>query len=169
MSGGMQTLIHQWKFEGKTQLSAVLASLLVKHLTIGKKPDYLIPVTSHWRRRWSRGFDQTWLLSNNLSYLTGIRTVQGLKRIRLGKRQHQLSRQDRKGNVQGVFAATKRFNGGHIALIDDVITTGATVEAATRALLNAGADSVEIWCLARTPAPLITPYTAAAHRTIQAI
>ncbi len=157
MSGGMQQLIHQWKFEGKTQLSTTLASLLIKRLVSDQQPEYLIPVASHWRRRWARGFDQTWLLSNNLSHLTGIKTLPALKRARLGERQHQLSRQGRDNNMRSGFVTSRRFNGEHVALIDDVITTGATVNAATHALRRAGAGSIEVWCLARTPAPALKP------------
>lgn len=218
MTGPVQQLIHQWKFEGHTTLSPVLAALLAKHLirlqkveadtlkvntllglanhhavpqarpssatSLGTEdpgyaaedlphasaaadsaaqsspvaaehliPKYLVPIPSHWRRRWHRGFDQTWLLANNLTRLCGIPVVQGLRRTRFATAQHQLSRYERTANMQDAFAAQIRLTGGHIALIDDVVTTGATATAATQALLAAGADSVEVWCLARTPAP----------------
>jgi len=162
MTGPMQQLIHQWKFEGQTTLSTMLAALLIKHL-MGQDsprkadhltPRYIVPIPSHWRRRWHRGFDQTWLLANNLAQLCGIPVLRGLRRTRFATAQHQLSRRERAVNMHHAFTTKCQLLGGHIVLVDDVVTTGATATAATQALLAAGADSVEVWCLARTPAPV---------------
>ena len=67
--------------------------------------------------------------------------------------QLRLGRRERQVNLEGAFHATRRWQGEHVAIVDDVMTTGATVEALARAVKDAGAGRVTAWVVARTPEP----------------
>lgn len=115
-------------------------------------PDLIVPVPLHvWRQR-SRGFNQAQLLALQLGSTVGIEVNdQILRRVRYTKPQVDLSPHERKENVWEAFTAElggamgKRF-----LLLDDVLTTGATMASAANALLEAGARNVSAYCLART-------------------
>lgn len=114
-------------------------------------PDLIIPIPLHVRRLRSRGFNQAQLLAFQLGPAVGIRiNDRALQRMRHTKPQIGLSPSERKRNVQEAFTAepdaVKKKN---ILLIDDVLTTGATMISASGSLLEAGAKSVSAYCLAR--------------------
>jgi predicted amidophosphoribosyltransferase len=67
--------------------------------------------------------------------------------------QHELDRRRRLANLRGAFACARRFHGEHVAIVDDVVTTGATSETLARVLKETGAARVSVWAVARTPAP----------------
>ena len=115
----------------------------------------LVPIPTQWRRQMSRGFDHTWLLAQAIRSRHAGRIVvrPWLRNLRYRPPQHGLDRKKRLTGAQGRFRAHPKLAGHHITLIDDVITTGATVTGAASALRLAGARSVDVWCLARTPAP----------------
>jgi ComF family protein len=115
--------------------------------------DILVPVPlSRWRLLW-RQFNQAALLSRELSRQTGIAMDPLiLKRIRATRSQVGMTRDQRRRNVAGAFRvkqpARRRLNGKTVLLLDDVITTGATVEACARVLKRAGAARVNVLALA---------------------
>ena len=165
MRTGIRDLIHLWKFQNRPHLSPLLADLLVKSLPAAcqnsSDPEYaasqrmLVPVPTQWRRQVSRGFDHTWLLAQAIRSRHAERIVvrPWLRNLRYRPPQHELDRKKRLSGAQDRFRAHPKVAGHHITLIDDVMTTGATVRGAASALRLAGARSVEVWCLARTPAP----------------
>jgi ComF family protein len=140
-------LIHRWKYRREHHLTDLFARLLLR----SQPPpavDLLVPVPLHWRRRWQRGFNQSELLLANTP-------VDGrmLLRNRATAPQSGMDARQRAGNLQGAFTVRGPCDNLRLAVVDDVLTTGATATAVANALQTAGAVRVEIWCLARTPAP----------------
>ena len=116
--------------------------------------DVLVPVPLHWRRAWGRRYNQSGALARVIERLTGVRMApEALRRIRPTEQQIGLSRTQRASNVQGAFkVATDRQSliaGRRVVLVDDVLTSGATVDACARALLRAKAASVDVLVFAR--------------------
>lgn len=117
-----------------------------------KPPDLIVPVPLHWRRRFIRGFNQSQWLANYLGRQLNINVDNTLlTRTRNTPPQQQLRRKQRQKNLKGAFQVKRPVEGQHIALIDDVVTTGSTVSELARLLKKSGASRVDIWCLARTP------------------
>jgi ComF family protein len=149
-------LIHRWKFGGEYQLSTLLASLWLDRTPAPTPVDALVPVPLHWRRRWYRGYNQSALLASELKrqchVLGGTQIAAGLlRRIRATAPQSGQSARERRRNLRGVFTVRRACDNLRLAVVDDVLTTGATAAEAAAALRNAGAGHIEIWCLARTP------------------
>ena len=124
--------------------------------------DALVPVPLHWRRRWARRYNQSAVLSRAISAICGVPiTHGGLKRIRATPQQVGRSRTERADNVQGAFLVPPDHKvevaGRRLVLVDDVLTSGATVDACTRALLRAGAAQVDVLVFARVVAPARSP------------
>ena len=106
----------------------------------------------------ARGYDQAWELARRLGRRFGVPAHARLLERRFdGQPQARLSRAQRLRNLQGAFAVTPsaaaRVAGRHLALVDDVMTTGATAREAARTLLQAGAARIDLWLVARTPPP----------------
>lgn len=154
----MAFLMHRWKFQGEKQLTAVLADLWLSTWEGCPNIDLIVPVPLHWRRLWHRGFNQAELLARKIQAIapdlhnTKI-DVRLVTRTKATESQSRLGSTGRSNNLNCVFGSRKKCAGKRIAIVDDVMTTGSTAEALSKCLLNAGAASVEIWCIARTPAP----------------
>lgn len=116
--------------------------------------DLLVPVPLHWTRLFQRRFNQSALLAHAIAGLSDVSLgVDLLVRLRRTPPQGRLGRLARRGNVQGAFALRpgreESIAGQKILLIDDVMTTGATIEACAKTLLDAGAARVDVLTLAR--------------------
>jgi ComF family protein len=116
--------------------------------------DLLVPVPLHWRRGWSRRFNQSGALARVIERQTGVKMAsEALRRVRPTEQQVGLSRAQRASNVQGAFrvAPDRKADiaGRRVVLIDDVLTSGATVDACARALLRARAAQVDVLVFAR--------------------
>jgi len=148
-------LIAHFKYGGRLAYGRLLSSELLCRLRRESQlnADLIAPVPLHWRRRWSRGFNQAEIIGDELSRALRVPLrVDLLARTRSTPPQQSLSASQRRMNLRGAFAlATAAPLDRHIALVDDVVTTGATVGEISRLLLDAGARSVQVWCLARTP------------------
>ncbi|KZX58214.1 hypothetical protein A3709_01740 [Halioglobus sp. HI00S01] len=148
-------LIQRWKFQRQSGFTRLLATLWLEHAQV-TPPDLLVPIPLHWRRQLTRGYNQAELLARAItaqsSSLQRTRIdTHLLYRHRATAAQSAMDAQARTRNLRGAFTVRRRCDSLRIALIDDVMTTGATAEAAATALLDAGARQVDIWCLARTP------------------
>ena len=114
--------------------------------------DLIIPVPLHWIKEYSRGFNQAELIGRKISDKFNIPLSKtSLKRIRATPSQIGLSLKERTNNVKGAFSArsSQELSGKRILLVDDVMTTGATVNECSRILLQAGAREVFVYTLAR--------------------
>ncbi len=153
----VNSLIHQLKHaHGCHWVASLCAPLLARvRETYGEAlPGHIVAVPIHWRRRIWRGYNQSALLASHLSRELTIPCANWIKKRHRTTPQRELKREQRLQNLRGSFVCQKRLNGGHIAVVDDVLTTGATAECVAHALKDAGADRVDIWSVARTPKPL---------------
>jgi ComF family protein len=159
----ISTFLKQFKFTADMHVLPLLSHLLVnavrQDIETHGAPDLVLPVPIHWWRLVRRGFNHAELLAKDLSSHPSIHPCQlqvkpsWCKKIRLTAAQHDLGLAQRKSNLAGVFSCDDRVAGLSVAIVDDVITTGATAENVSCALLAAGAQQVRVWCLARTPNP----------------
>jgi ComF family protein len=150
-----RTLVHALKYQDRTDLAPAMGGWMAR---AGREllvdADALVPVPLHWRRGWSRRYNQSGALARIIERQSGVKVaVEALRRVRPTEQQVGLSRSLRASNVQGAFKVTAD-RGGDIAgrrvvLIDDVLTSGATVDACARALLRARAASVDVLVFAR--------------------
>lgn len=144
--------INQLKHKGKFDSLPLMAEALVSRISAASDPPELITsVPLHWTTTLRRGFNQSELIGRLLAKRTKLpyRTVAG-KRIRTSKQQ-TLSRRERLNNLKQAFSLRCDVADKHIALVDDVVTTGATAETLARLLKKHGARRVDVWALARTP------------------
>lgn len=146
--GAVQALAHSLKYDGFTTVGIVLGEKLGEVMNArGVKGDLLIPVPLHSIKRRERGFNQAERIAAGISRMTGIPSkARSLRRTRHTQTQTKLGLEERKQNVAGAFEVEDHtrplINGAVCILVDDVITTGATITACGEALLKHGAPSV---------------------------
>ncbi|MBM3307459.1 MAG: ComF family protein [Candidatus Eisenbacteria bacterium] len=141
--GPARALVHALKYQGRRGVADTLAAIigpLVANLP-GAGVDAIVPVPLHPVRLRERGFNQTDLIAGGLARFAGapVQTA-WLRRARPTRTQTDLSRADRIRNVRGAFAAGRALQGTRLLLLDDVVTTGATLASAASALRRAGAS-----------------------------
>ncbi|HWP15662.1 MAG TPA: ComF family protein [Xanthobacteraceae bacterium] len=148
-------VVHAFKYGDRLDLAPLLGGWMVR---AGKElfedADALVPVPLHWRRLWSRRFNQSAALAQAISRATAIPVAHtALRRVKATAQQVGLSRAERATNVQGAFRAEHGAKadvaGRRVIVIDDVLTSGATSDACARALLRAGAAQVDVLVFAR--------------------
>jgi len=151
--GSLRKLIQLFKYYGMKPLGNPLASLLCRALPSEpiERHDAAVAMPLHWRRRWSRGFNQSEILARIVAKQRGIAMIDGVKRIRATATQAGLSHRTRRKNVAGAFRVSRKTKlaGKRILLIDDVMTTGSTAAACASAMKDAGAASVTLLTVAR--------------------
>jgi ComF family protein len=150
----LDRLIQRFKFSGQLAAAPLLAGLVRTTLERqAAKVDVIVAMPLSGTRLRERGFNQSLELARLLSHDTGIPlSVQGCVRIRHSQAQSDLPLAERVRNVRGAFACTQDFSGQSVAVVDDVLTTGATLDEVASVLRRAGAVRVEGWVVARTPA-----------------
>jgi ComF family protein len=142
---------HRLAYLGR-HLAAIIAGAAASELAVG---DLVTAVPLHWRRQLARGFNQAFEIAQPLARHLGIEQRRTLRRTRATQPQAELSRAHRHLNPTGAFRARgdARVGGRTILLVDDVMTTGATLHAAAAALKAAGARTVVAVVAGRTPPP----------------
>lgn len=141
------SLIHALKYQGKKSLAKIFGRSMTGLLNsdpILKQADALVPIPLHPARKRERGFNQAELLGLEISNQTGIPILKALKRKKNTKSQITLDPKERIANLQGAFIIRdkKMVINKRLILIDDVITTGATISSAAQVLQNAGVKEV---------------------------
>lgn len=160
----LNDMIHQFKEQTDIATGEFLTVQLLTHIKQTYKSDSLpqriIAVPMHWKKQLKRGFNQADIIAQYSSKTLGIKVIQPIKKCASTANQHQLNKRQRQHNLQNSFVLTKKSyialaGIDHIALIDDVVTTGATANILANILKKAGVKRVDIWALARTPSPSI--------------
>ena len=157
----IDTLITRFKHGGQWPLGRLMAEALGQWLSHRfaedlPRPDRLLPVPMARRRLRQRGFNQAGMLARWLAGQLDIPNDETLlQRTRDTPAQKALDAKARKGNLRQAFSLSRDISleGLHLALVDDVLTTGATAQALASLLLRSGARRVDVYCLARTPKP----------------
>ncbi|MFJ7285854.1 ComF family protein [Pseudomonas sp. NPDC099000] len=157
----VDTLITRFKHSAKWPFGRLLGELLAQFLQHRfdedlDRPDALVPVPLAAKRLRQRGFNQAAMLARWLSSSLDIPCDEKLLlRIQDTSAQQDLNADARKKNLRNAFALVSgaSIKGRHLAIVDDVLTTGATAQALARLLMEAGAARVDVYCLARTPKP----------------
>ncbi len=153
--GVVRDCLHRFKYERhyylRHQLANWLADAWQDERLRSPSVDYLVPVPLHNARRREREFNQADVLAELLSRRTGTRLLRCLRRIRYTTTQTQLDRHERMENLRGAFRVTQasRVQNRHLVLVDDVLTTGSTVDECARMLREAGAASIRVITVAR--------------------
>ncbi len=150
----LDRIIQMFKYHGALAFGRVLGTLLARHLQAGanarRAPQALIPVPLHPARHRERGFNQALELARPVSEMLDIRIDDGLcRRVRDTRDQTELDARERRKNIRRAFALTRDPVVEHVALIDDVLTTGSTTAELARTLKRAGVKTVEVWAVAR--------------------
>jgi ComF family protein len=150
--GSVREAVHALKFGGRRSLARPLGDLIGEQCAgaLTERLDALVPVPLARPRQRERGFNQAALLAERLGERLGVRVRPGwLVRLRATAPQTDLAADARRANVAGAFAAAPAVAGAHVAIVDDVVTTGATVAECARALRAAGARRVGALAVAR--------------------
>lgn len=158
-----RTLVHALKYQDRVDLAPIMGRWMARagHELV-ERADVIVPVPLHWRRGWSRRYNQSGHLAKAIADVSGLPLEPWLlKRVRQTAQQIGLSKSERAANVQGAFAVPADYrshvHGRRILLIDDVLTSGSTVDTCTRALLRARAAEVEVLVFARVVEPFGNP------------
>ena len=148
--GALRDAIHRFKYDRESRLAAPLAATFAPPPGDPRDWDVVVPVPLHRSRLRRRGFNQSALIARRVS--CALRRDAGcrvLERTRATRPQVGLSATDRADNVRGAFAVRQPCRGARVLLVDDVVTTGATLAECARILRGAGAASVDAWSVAR--------------------
>lgn len=152
--GPTASALTAMKFGRLDFLSRVLVEAGRRHVADDLPPvDVVVPVPLHWLRRWSRGYDQARLIADAVADSLDAPVLPALKRVRWTAVQSTLDEADRQRNLNRAFDLRRRADveGVDVLLVDDVLTTGATLDAAAAPLKKAGARKVHALTVARTP------------------
>lgn len=150
-AGLLPRLINHFKHHGHTGVGRQLNLALRNRANRKPLPDVFTPVPLHWRGLMTRGFNQAEVLSQQLASELGVTHQCLVKKPSATPHQQQLNRRQRLGNARRAFAIAGVCDDLHVGLVDDVVTTGATVDAISQLLKAAGARTVTVYALARTP------------------
>lgn len=148
----LDALEARFKFSGSLAAGRVLADAWMDAGPPPTTPELILPVPLHLTRLRSRGYNQALELARPLGRRYRVPVAHDvLYRARRTEAQSELDAAARLGNVRGAFAVRRVPPQKHVAIVDDVMTTGATLIECTKALLAAGVERVDVWALARTP------------------
>ena len=151
-TGDVRQSLHRYKFQGAAAYYRIYAELMAACVKEhGLTADLVTWVPLSRKRLRRRGYDQARLLAEEVAGRLALPCEQTLEKIRNNPAQSGTSgAEERQKNVLGVYRAVTSFAGEHVLLVDDIVTTGATLSEAAKELLNAGAEQVSGLTLART-------------------
>jgi ComF family protein len=158
-----RTLVQAFKYGDRLDLTHGMARwMAIAGRDLLDGTDALVPVPLHWRRLWTRRFNQASVLAQAISRQSGVPVDHDLlARVRPTRQQVGLSRNERDANVQGAFRVPQQSRSGvrgkRLVLVDDVLTSGATVDNCARTLLKAGAVNVDVLVFARVVEAIRSP------------
>ena len=157
------TLVHGLKYGDRLDLAPLMGRWMANAgRDLLAEADAMVPVPLHWRRHWARRFNQAEALAGIIFKASGVAVAPAaLNRVKTTPQQVGLSQSERALNVQGAFRVPPtglgEVAGRRLLLVDDVLTTGSTLDACARALLRAGAAEVNVLVFARVVAPVRPP------------
>jgi predicted amidophosphoribosyltransferase len=153
--GWLRELVHAWKFEGRGALCRPLARRMARRLEglgAGLSYDAAVALPASEASLRERGFDAAGELAQRVAGILGLPLLSPLRQLRARRRQSGLGRRERLENARGLYAARQSMEGKRLLILDDLLSTGATAQAAAAALLEAGAESVGAGVLAHAGA-----------------
>ncbi len=146
----MQLLITQLKFGGDFKNARILGQLLAEQIDKDNLPELILPVPLHPQRFRQRGFNQALEIARIIAKELSLPIdFYSCKRTRPTEQQSQLTAKKRRQNIKHAFSVVKPLTAKHIAILDDVMTTGATADELAKVLKKQGVDRVELWVCAR--------------------
>jgi ComF family protein len=147
----IDALLHSLKYESKLVLAAVLADLLTARISPEGLPDFILAMPLHPAKLRERGFNQALEIARRISKTTGVELLPlASRRINDTRSQTGLPWKEREKNIRGAFTCDTDMSGKRIAIVDDVMTTGATINELAKALRKGEAGHVSAWVVART-------------------
>ncbi|MBT8137312.1 MAG: ComF family protein [Gammaproteobacteria bacterium] len=147
----VDSLLRQLKFQRRLAHGRVLGELLAQWVASfdDALPELIVPTPLHWRRQLLRRFNQADEIARPLQRQLDVPVVAACSRRIATPPQRGLKAAQRRRNLRHAFAVRQPVRGRHVALVDDIFTTGATLAELTRVLLRAGAARVDVWTIAR--------------------
>ncbi len=149
-SAPVDGLLLRFKFHHDLSAGRLLSALLVDAVASAERPQAIVPVPLHLSRLRQRGYDQAWELARPVARALQLPLCRGLQRRHSTQPQSELDAVQRRRNLRGAFSAVGVLP-AHVVLLDDVMTTGATLHAAALTLHRAGVQRVDAWVCARVP------------------
>lgn len=147
----VSVLVQQLKYGGELALAPWLADRLAEQVGTTGLPDLLIPMPLHARRLQERGFNQAALIAGGLARRLDLPSgLDVCRRVKDTRPQVELPIKSRRGNMRNAFVCDADLSGRRVALVDDVMTSGASLNELARVVRKAGATEVAAWVLART-------------------
>jgi ComF family protein len=147
----IDALLHSLKYEAKLALAPVLADLLTARISTADLPDFVLAMPLHPAKLRERGFNQALEIARRVSKTTGVELLPlAARRVKDTRSQTGLPWKEREKNIQGAFACEADLSKRRIAIVDDVMTTGATLNELAKVLRKGGASGVSVWVVART-------------------
>jgi ComF family protein len=147
-------LVGGAKFQGRLNLGRLLGLVLAEYLQRcnADLPDVVIPVPLHRARLRERGYNQALEIARATAGALSLPLdPRACTRVLITAPQAGLEKRERRRNVRGAFRVPRPPQAAHVAILDDVVTTGSTAAELTKALLAQGVDRVDLWAAARTP------------------
>jgi ComF family protein len=148
----VDAMIHALKYQTNLAIAPILANLLITRLIATERmPDIIIPMPLHRVRLRERGFNQAMEISRYISkHMRIVLLPDSCQRIKHTPPQTGLPWKDRQKNIRKAFSCKIDLSGKHVALVDDVMTTGATLNELAKVLRKQGATEISNWVIART-------------------
>ncbi|HQT25814.1 MAG TPA: ComF family protein, partial [Burkholderiales bacterium] len=145
----VDALIQSLKYRGNLALASTFANMLVEAAENFPRPDLFMPVPMHPSKLRERGFNQAAEIAKIVSRRTGLAMIE-CRKVRDTPSQTSLPWKERESNVRNAFSLEFELNSRHVAIVDDVLTTGSTMNELSKMLLRKGAREVSAWVVART-------------------